>query len=125
MFAAIFAFAFALASASGGAFGMTESANSPVGCQVSGADKALAEAGGPRVLCDLIKRAAKVQAPGVPFDVEVHAPSTYSLSAKVRFPDGRVLPELKMAVSDRRIDRGSIERFATAVLDSVVKARRQ
>ena len=116
--------ALALASVSGGACGMTESTGKPVSCRVSGADKALAEAGGPSTLCELIERAAKTQAPGASFDVNVRAPTVYSLAAEIRLADGRVLPELKMAVSDRRIDRGSVERYAAAIADAAAKASR-
>ena len=116
--------ALALASVSGGACGMTESIMEPIGCRVSGADKALADAGGARELCELIVRAAKVQAPGLSFDVDVHAPTNYSLAAKIRLRDGRVLPDLNMAVSDRRIDRVSVEQFAAAISDAAAKASR-
>ena len=103
---------------------MTESIRAPIKCRVTGAEKALAEAGGPDALCELITRAAKAQAPGLSFEVEVRALSTHSLSAKIRLPDGRVRPDLNISVSDRRIDRGSLESFATAIVQAAVGAGR-
>lgn len=101
---------------------MTNSTSGAVSCHVSGAEKALAQAGGPTALCELIEGAAKAKAPGISFRVEVRAVSTYLLAAKIQFPDGRVLPELKMAVSDRHIDKGSVERFATAISEAAAAA---
>lgn len=101
---------------------MTGSTSKAVVCRVSGADKALADAGGPALLCELIERAAKAQ--GTSFHVDVRAPSVYSLAAKVRVPDGRVLPELKLLSNDRRIDRASVERFATAISTAASEASR-
>ena len=101
---------------------MTNSKSGAVSCHVSGAEKALARAGGSTALCELIESAAKAKAPGVSFSVEVRAVTTYLLAAKIRFPDGRVLPELKMSVSDRYIDRGSIERFATSISEAAAVA---
>lgn len=117
--------ALAMISGSGGACAMTRPASGPVTCRVSGADKALADAGGPAALCQMIERAAKARDPAVSFAVHVHAPSTHSLAAKIELPDGRVLPELKMAVSDRSIDQGSVEQFAAAISDAAANAIRQ
>ena len=112
------------ASVSGGACAMTDSTHEPVSCRVSGADKALADAGGPAALCELIERAAQARAPGVSFQVEVRAPTAYSLAARVRFPDGQVLPDLNMSISDRSINRNSVERFAAVIADAVAEAKR-
>ena len=116
--------ALAMVSASGGACGMTRSTSEPVTCRVSGADKALADAGGPDALCEMIERAAKARAPGVAFAVEVRAPTIYSLAASIRMADGRSLPELQLSISDRRFDCGSVERFAAAIADEAAKASR-
>jgi hypothetical protein len=43
----------------------------------------------------------------------------------VTLADGRVLPERKMAVSDRQLNRRSIERFASAIAAAIAKARSQ
>ena len=101
---------------------MSASTNVPVKCRVDGADKTLAEAGGPQALCEAIEAAASAKAPGASFSVEIRALSSYSLAAKIRLADGRDLPEQRMAVNDRRIDRGSIERFAAAIADQVASS---
>lgn len=114
--------ALAMASATGGACGMSASTNVPVKCRVDGADKALAAAGGPQALCEAIEAAARAKAPKASFTVEIRALSTYSLAANIRLADGRDLPEQRMAVNDRRIDRGSIERFAAAIADQIASS---
>lgn len=93
-------------------------------CRVDGAEKALASVGGAEALCNAIAAAARAKAPGASFSVEVRALSTYSLAAKIRLADGRDLPEQRMAVNDRRIDRGSIERFAAAIADQIASSIR-
>lgn len=95
-----------------------------VACNIVGAEKLLADAGGPVTLCELIKYAASTAAPGIPFTVEIRSKSTHTLIAKVGMPDGRVLPELNMTISDRPMDRSSIERFASAIASQAAEASR-
>lgn len=91
-------------------------------CQVSGAGQLPSESGGSDAICAAIQDAARKQAPGIAFSVEVRVQSASSLSAIVRLDDGRMLPEQRMAVSDRQLNRGSIERFAAAVAAEIGKA---
>lgn len=87
-------------------------------CSVTGADKLPAEVGGDAI-CAAIRAAARERALGAVFAVDVRVYSASSIAATVRFKDGRTLPEQKMAVSDRPLNRGSIERFAAAIAGAV------
>lgn len=91
-------------------------------CTVSGADKLHAEAGGAEAICSAIRAAAREKAPGTGFRIEVRVISASSLSARITLADGRLLPEQKMAVSDRQLNPGSIQRFAAAIAVAVAEA---
>ncbi len=91
-------------------------------CQVTGAGQLPPESGGGDAICAAIEAAARQQAPGMAFRVEVRVQSASSMSAIVKLDDGRMLPEQRMAVSDRQLNRGSIERFAAAVAAEIGKA---
>jgi hypothetical protein len=88
-------------------------------CVVSGADKLPAEAGGDEAICSAIRAATRDRAPAADYWVEVEVLSASSLAARVRLKDGRTLPEQRMAVSDRQLNPGSIERFAAAIANAV------
>ena len=90
-------------------------------CAVVGADK-LPAGITPGVICDAIKTAAKTTAPGIDYSVEVQVRSASSLSAIVRFPNGTTLAEQKMAVSDRQLNRGAIERYANSIAVEIARA---
>lgn len=90
-------------------------------CAVEGADKLPSEVGGPEGICDAVRAAVNERAPGATFSVQVRVISPSSLAAVVTLADGRVLPEQKMAVSDRQLNRASIERFASAVAAEIAK----
>jgi len=92
------------------------------GCKVVGASELPAEAGGADAICAAIGDAARTRAPGVSFAVEIRVLSASALAAVVRLEDGRTLPELKMAVSDRQLNPGSIGRFAAAIAEEIGKA---
>lgn len=91
-------------------------------CSVSGADKLPAGVGSDAI-CAAIRAAAGERAPGSDFAVEVRVKSASSLAAAIKLTDGRMLPEQRMAVSDRQLNQGSIERFAAAIADQVAKVR--
>lgn len=114
--------AVALASASAGACGMSHSASRPDRCQVIGGDKLPAEIGGARQICAAIEAAAASRAPEAGYSVEVRVLSDYMLSARVRMADGRALPEQKLAVSDRKLNRRSIDRFAITIGEAIAGA---
>ncbi len=94
-------------------------------CVVEDGDKLPADTGGAAGLCTAIMKAAAGLAGGLPASVEVRVLSASSLSAIVKLADGRVLPEQKMAVSDRELTRGSIERFAAAIAAEIGRASGQ
>ena len=94
-------------------------------CQVTGEELLPAEAGGADAICASIRAAAQKQAPGVSFSVEVRVQSASSLAATVRLGDGRALAEQKMAVSDRQLNRGSIDRFAAAIAAEINRASKR
>lgn len=89
-------------------------------CRVNGAAKLPADSGGADALCAAIEQAVSAASPGARVEVQVLSP--YSLAATIRTADGRVLPEQKMAVSDRKLTKGSIERFARAIGAALVQA---
>jgi hypothetical protein len=91
-------------------------------CQVIGAGHLPPDSGGGDAICAAIQAAAHKQAPGIAFSVEVRVQSASAMSAIVRLDNGQALPEQRMAVSDRQLNRGSIERFAAAVAAEIGKA---
>jgi hypothetical protein len=115
-------FAMALASASGSACGMTSSNAQSDRCQVIGGDKLPAETGGAGQICASIEAAAAARAPGVGYSVAVTVVSDYMLAARVRMADGKSLPEQKLAVSDRKLNRRAIDRFADAIGEAIGRA---
>ena len=114
--------ALAIASASGSAGGMTHSPSRPEHCRVIGGEKLPAEIGGPRGLCATIETAVRQRLPSASFAVEVRVLSDSSLAATVKLRNGRTLPELRMAVSDRKLNRGSVIRFASAIASQIAEA---
>lgn len=100
--------------------------NSPspqlVDCRIVGGDKLPADSGGADALCQAIADAAAEQAPGRRFQVDVQVLGRSALAATVTTADGTRLPEQKMAISDRGLTRGSLERFAKALAGEVARA---
>lgn len=88
-------------------------------CTVVGADRLPAEVGGGDTICSAIRVAVREKAPGAAYGVEVEVVSASALAARVTLKDGRMLPEQRMAVSDRQLNPGSIERFAAAIAGAV------
>ncbi len=114
--------AVALAWASAGACGMTGSAPRPDRCQVIHGNKLPAETDDVGQICAAIDAAAASRAPGVGYFVQVRVLSDHMLTAQVRMADGRLLPEQKMAVSDSKLNRRSIDRFAIAIGEAIGRA---
>jgi hypothetical protein len=108
-------------SAAGSACAMS-SPTPPVDCRVVGGGKLPAETGGADAVCKAISLAAGKVAPGRRFSVEVKVLGRSALAATVTTADGSILPEQKMASSDRSLTRGSIERFARALAGAVAQA---
>jgi hypothetical protein len=91
-------------------------------CVVEHGDRLPPETGGAAALCAAIMKAAGERAGRLPATVDVRVLSPSSLSATVKLADGRVLPEQNMAVSDRQLNRQSIDRFAAAIAADIAKA---
>ena len=94
-------------------------AESPT-CVVSSADKLPAGLSGDAI-CAAIRAAAQQAPSGTGFSVEVRVVSESSLAARIRLSDGGILPEQKMAVSDRALNSGSVERFAASVAQAAAR----
>ena len=94
---------------------MTQPSSKSEKCHIAGSDKLPAEVGGPSTVCAAIKSAVGKKGVGADYKVEVRVLSASSLAAIVHLSDGRILPEQKMAVSDRLLNKGSIGRFADAI----------
>lgn len=101
---------------------MTQSTARSEHCQVVGGDKLPAETGGPRQICAAIEAAVASRAPREGYSIELRVLSDHMLAARVRMADGRWLPEQKMAVSDRKLNRRSIDRFAIAIAEAIDRA---
>ena len=115
--------ALAIASASGSACAMSPSTVESERCRVIGGDKLPPEIGGAAGICQAIDRAAAADAPGVTFTVDVRVKSSRQLSASVTMADGRVLPERHLAISDSKIRKSSVDRFAKGIAAEIAKAR--
>lgn len=76
-------------------------------------------------ICSAIRAALKDKSPGTAYSVEVRVVTASSLAARIMLDDGRSLPEQKMAVSDRELNAGSIDRFAAAIAEAVGSSARQ
>lgn len=101
--------------------------NSPaphlVECRIKGGDKLPADSGGADALCKAIRDAAARRAPGGSFTVDVHVLGRSALAATITTDKGTKLPEQKMAISDRGLTRGSLERFANALAGEMARAK--
>lgn len=101
---------------------MTQSPSRSVHCRVIDGEKLPAEIGGPQALCATIEAAVRQRLPATFFALEVRVLSDSSLAATVRLQDGRTLPEQRMAVNDRKLNNGSVLRFATAIASQIADA---
>ena len=101
---------------------MNSQSSQQVNCRVIGGDKLPAEIGGPEALCAAIARAAAASAPASRFSVEVRVLGSSSLAATLKTADGTTLPERRFAISDRSLTTGSLDRFAAALVNAVMRA---
>lgn len=114
--------ALTLASASGSACAMDRPVSEAQRCTVVGGEKLPAEIGGANGVCEAIERAVQAGAPSAAYTVEVRVPRAYMLAATITMGDGRILPEQKLAVSDSKLRRSSLERFAKSLAAEIAKA---
>jgi hypothetical protein len=113
---------FTLATFAGGsACAMTGSAVERPSCTVLGGDKLPVEVGGPAGICNAVSEALAKEANGIAVIVRVQVLSNSRLKADIE-RDGIALPAQNFAVSDRQLSKGSVERFARAIAQAVVKA---
>ena len=110
------------ASFSGSACAMNSPSPPLIDCRVIGGDKLPADSGGADALCAAITRAAAAQVPARKFSVEVRVLGSSSLAATLTTADGTILPEQRFVISDRSLTRGSLERFAKALVGEVARA---
>jgi hypothetical protein len=90
-------------------------------CRVIGGEKLPASTGGAAGICAAIEKAVATHAPTVPYSAEVRVLSKSALAAKL-VANGRNLPEQNLAVSDRDLSAGSIERFARSLAEIIARA---
>ena len=100
---------------------MNEAVSGGARCTVTGGTKLLAETGGAEAMCQAIRDALAKSAPEASVSVNVRVLTSSMLAATLVVED-RVLPDQKFAVMDRKLDRGSIERFASSIATKVAKA---
>lgn len=93
-------------------------------CDVADAEKLPPESGGADALCTAIARAAVSAGLGEGFGVEVRVLSPSMLAAVVTTPDGRRLPEQRLATADRELRKSSFERFARSLVQVAQAERR-
>jgi len=118
-------FSLVIAAASGSACAMKSMPSERVRCHVVGGDKLPAAAGNGRALCATVEAAAATNAPGKAGNIEVQVLSASSLAATIRTPDGRTLPEQRMATMDQTLTKTSIQRFARAIAAELARTGRR
>jgi hypothetical protein len=96
---------------------MNQSAHG-VRCQVVGASQLSADTGGADASCAAIDQSLQAASPK-PAAVEVTIVSPSLVSATVMLADGRRLPAIKVASSDRPLGRGSIQMLADSIAAQV------
>lgn len=119
-FAAV-ATAVALVAASGSACAMSSPGRESPHCRVIGGEKLPAETGGTSALCAAIERAVAARSPGVAYSIEVRVLSNWRLAGTVTTAEGRALPTVNHAISDRSLSKASVDRFAAAVAAEIGK----
>lgn len=110
------------ALATGGACAIEQKQGGPLqNCSVVGDEKLLAAAGGVASLCrEIAASLAELGKPGSA-TVVVHVRRSH-LSARVDLADGRTLPALGFAVSDRPMSREAIRKFGRQIATAIDRA---
>ena len=110
------AIAIVLCSAGGSACAMTGAGSDRIDCTVLDAGKLTSVAGGADAVCEAIRQRATAEGMVASFRVEVRVLSRSLVSATVTTPDGRRLPELRLASADRPIDESSLNGLARSII---------
>lgn len=111
-----------VAGAGGSACAMNSEPAATVHCVVEGGEKLPPDTGGATAVCAVIANELKTQTGGVAVQVRVEVKSGSWLVARIT-RDGVDLPDQNMAVSDGRLRKSSIDRFARAIAQAVAAAR--
>lgn len=101
---------------------MTSPSSQMVECHVVGGDKLPADSGGADAFCAAIQRAAAARMPDRRFKVDVRVSGSSMMTATLTTADGEQLPEQEFGISDRGLTKGSLERFATNLIDLVARS---
>ena len=101
---------------------MTSPSGQMVKCHVVGGDKLPADSGGADAFCAAIQRAASARIPDRRFKVDVRVNGPSMMTATLTTADGKQLPVQEFGISDRGLTRGSLERFATNLVDMVARS---
>lgn len=102
---------------------MTPPPTAAVTCTVAGAELLPAESGGAEALCAEIERAA-ASVSGQHIAVQVRIVSPFLATAMVTGADGRRLPEQKVGISDRPLNRQAFAMLAAAIAAQLARDER-
>ena len=91
-------------------------------CVVRNGEALPVDAGSADEICAAIEAAASSLAPAADYTVEVRVLSSSSLAATVRLATGQVLPERKLAISDRTLNRSAVRHFAKGIGEQIARA---
>jgi hypothetical protein len=90
-------------------------------CRVLNGEKLPADTGGPAGVCAAIEKAMAAKAPRVRYSAEVEVRSKAALVATV-VPEGGAAVKRQLAVMDKNLNAGSIQRFAETLAAEVARA---
>ena len=96
----------------------------PGSCDVVNADKLSAEFADPDAICAAIRQAAAERGLPTDFSVRVEVQSLYLVSAAVTLADGRTIPAVKTASSDRPLSERSFRMLGEAIAAQISKPPR-
>ena len=91
-------------------------------CTVSGAELLPAASGGADLLCETVRRALSAGG-GQAASVEVRVLSPHLLAATTTLSDGRRMPEVKTARTDRPLGQRSFQMLADALAAQLARVR--
>lgn len=84
-------------------------------CSVDPAAKLTSDSGNAAEVCAIILERIGVLPPGA--SIRVRAPSSSTIVGQVRLGSGQAMPEVEVGVSDRQLNKKSVEMLARAMAD--------
>ena len=96
----------------------------PGSCEVVNAEKLPGDFGDSDAICAAIRQAAAERGLPIDFSVRVEVQSAYLVSAAVTLADGRAIPAVKTASSDRPLSEHSFRMLGEAIATQISKAPR-